>query len=343
MKLTKNDISVQVRQLSSAYRAVLIYGRDEGLVRERAEKIAHQIVDDLQDAFLVANIDPNRLKSEPFLLADEAAAISMMGGRRVIRVDGAGDMVTGAVKSYLDNPAGDGLIIMTGGSLRTSSSLVKLVTSAKNAAVIPCYEDDPGSLRDLVFEVMGEHNLKVEPAAVAYLQDALGGDRMVSRGELEKLALYIGRDQTVTLKDVRACIGDSGSLTLDMIANATTGGDLKLLDDSLFRAFNRGDNPIPILRNLARRLQKLHLVRGSIDQGIPAEKAVKTAVYSPYSPEKKVILAQLAKWSSAKLANALEVVMEAETECKVTGVPAQAICARACLRIANAARQRPGP
>jgi len=94
MKLNRNDITAQIKQLSPAYRAVLIYGRDEGLVRERADKIARQIVEDLRDAFQVATIEPDKLKSEPYLLADEAAAISMMGGRRVIRVDGAGENVT---------------------------------------------------------------------------------------------------------------------------------------------------------------------------------------------------------------------------------------------------------
>ncbi|MBT7582049.1 MAG: DNA polymerase III subunit delta, partial [Kordiimonadaceae bacterium] len=82
MKISYRDIDAQVRKLSPGYQAVLIYGPDEGLVRERATKIAKQVVEDLQDPFLVANIDPDSLKSEPGILADEAAAISMMGGRR---------------------------------------------------------------------------------------------------------------------------------------------------------------------------------------------------------------------------------------------------------------------
>lgn len=341
MKLNKNDITAQVRKLNPVYQAVLIYGRDEGLVRERADKIAGQVVADLRDAFQVANIAPDRLKSEPYLLADEAAAISMMGGRRVVRVDGAGENVTEAAKSYLANPIGDGLVIITAGAIKATSALVKLFNSAKNAAAIACYEDNQGDLQNLIFEVMGQHNLELDPDASAYLQGNLGGDRLVSRGELEKLALYMGTSedrQTVSLDDARACVGDSGTLTLDMIATATTGGDLKVLDDTLFKAFNRGENAIPILRNLARRLQKLHLVRGSMDKGIPAEQAVRAVVYSPYSPEKKSLMTQLGKWSTAKLSNALDIVMEAEADCKVTGLPAEAICARACLRIANAAR-----
>ncbi|MCK5424283.1 MAG: DNA polymerase III subunit delta [Emcibacter sp.] len=341
MKLKNNDIPAQIKKLNPAYRAVLIYGRDEGLVRERADKIARQIVEDLSDAFQVANITPNQLKEEPYLMADEAAAISMMGGRRVIRVDGAGENVTAAAKSFLSNPIGDGLVIITAGGIRATSALVKMFNSAKNAATIACYEDNQGDLQNLILEVMGLHRLGIAPDAAAYLQKNLGGDRLVSRGELEKLALYMGKcedGQMVTLEDAHACVGDSGALTLDMIATATTGGDLKTLDNTLFKAFNRGENAIPILRNLARRLQKLHLVRGSMDQGISADQAVKTVVYSPYSPEKKLILGQLGKWSTAKLSNALEIVMEAEADCKVTGLPAEAICARACLRIANAAR-----
>ncbi|MBL4802468.1 MAG: DNA polymerase III subunit delta [Emcibacter sp.] len=341
MKLNKNDITAQIRQLNPAYRAVLIYGRDEGLVRERADKIAKQIVEDLRDAFLVANISPDKLKSEPYLLADEAAAISMMGGRRVIRIDGAAENVTEAAKSFLSNPIGDGLVIITAGGIRATSALVKLFNSAKNAAAIACYEDTQADVQNLILEVMAQHNMAIDPEATAYLQNNLGGDRMVSRGELEKLALYMGQSAdrlTVTLTDARACVGDSGTLTLDMIAIATTGGDLKVLDETMFKAFIRGESPIPILRNVARRLQKLHLIRGSMDRGISADQAVKAVVYSPYSPEKRSLLGQIGKWSIGKLSNALDIVMEAEAECKITGLPAEAICARACLRIANAAR-----
>ncbi len=343
MKLNKNDIAAQVKKLNPAYRALLIYGRDEGLVRERADLIAKQLVKDLRDPFLVANIAPDKLKSEPYLLADEAAAISMMGGQRVIRIDGAGENVTEAAKSFLANPLGDGLVIITAGGIKRTSALVKIFEKAKNAAAMACYEDDQGNLQSLIFEVMGQNNLSVDPAAAAYLQGNLGSDRLVSRGELEKLALYMGSSHdgarlSVSLEDARACIGDSGSLTLDMIAVATTGGNLKALDDTIFKAFNRGENAIPILRNLARRLQKLHLIRGSMDKGISADKAVMAVVYSPYSPEKKSLMNDLGKWSTSRLSNALEIVVQAESDCKITGLPAEALCARACLRIANAAR-----
>ena len=65
MKLSYRDIPAQVKKLSPQYKAVLVFGPDEGLVRERATLIAKQVVEDLQDPFLVANLDPDHLKSEP--------------------------------------------------------------------------------------------------------------------------------------------------------------------------------------------------------------------------------------------------------------------------------------
>ena len=48
---------------------------------------------------------------------------------------------------------------------------------------------------------------------------------------------------------------------------------------------------------------------------------------------------QLQRWSKNKIAHAIELVTEAELDCKTTGLPAEAICGRALLRIAQAARK----
>jgi len=344
MKLSYRDIDAQVRKLSPQYLAVLVYGLDEGLVRERATKIAKQVVADLQDPFLVANIEPDSLKSEPGLLADEAAAISMMGGRRVVRIEGAAENTTAAAKSFLDNPIGDGLIIISAGNLRPTSGLRKLFEKAKNAAALPCYEDNQASLDALIHEVMRENGLSIDADASVFLQMNLGSDRLVSRSELNKLALYMGaqgkrESDMVTLDDVTACVGDSGALTIDTITSATLSGDLRKLDDSLFKAFNRGENAIAVLRSLLRKIQRMHLACGYMDQGFSADQAMGKLIPKVFAMEARRFKADLGKWTTRRLASAMSITSNAEEDCKTTGMPAEAICARACLRIANAAKQ----
>ena len=63
------------------------------------------MVADLADPFNVADLSEAVLESDPARLADEAAAISMMGGRRVVRVRGAGKALAELFEAFLDDPA----------------------------------------------------------------------------------------------------------------------------------------------------------------------------------------------------------------------------------------------
>ena len=49
---------------------------------------------------------------------------------------------------------------------------------------------------------------------------------------------------------------------------------------------------------------------------------------------------QLQHWSPRRLGQAIEIVTQAELDCKSTGMPTRLICSRALMRIAQAARTR---
>src|SRR5438270_9379407 len=73
--------------------AALVFGPDQGLVRERANVLARSIVPDLTDPFRVSELDEGRIISDPACLWDEAASLSMFGGQRVVRIGDAGNAV----------------------------------------------------------------------------------------------------------------------------------------------------------------------------------------------------------------------------------------------------------
>ena len=97
--------------------AVLLYGPDEGLVRERARLLAGKVVEDIRDPFRVATLTGPDLKADPALLADEAAAISLTGGKRLVRLRAAGDDCAKALEAVLDGPAADAFIVVEAGDL----------------------------------------------------------------------------------------------------------------------------------------------------------------------------------------------------------------------------------
>lgn len=339
MKVKPRDIPAILKRLDPTVRGVLIFGRDEGLVRERAEKIGKQIAEDLSDPFQVARPSLADIKENPSILVDEVAAISMMGGRRLVRLEGAGNESTEASKLVLEGGQGDGLLVVTAGDLKPTSSLRKAFEAAKTGLAIACYEDSAQDLMGLVQNVLSGAGLSATQDATAYLVDNLGGDRMVSRGELEKLVLYKGTEGgQVTLEDAKACVGDTAALGLSQIAEAVTAGDLAGLEKLLERAWTAGENAIAILRTLQNRMLRLHLARGFVEQGMNPSEAVGKLRPPVFFGERDKFTRELSRWSARKLEMALEILTEAELDCKTTGNPADVICARALLRLAKAAR-----
>ncbi len=350
MKISGARIDSFIRQPSADTAAILLFGPDRGLVRERARDLAKTAVDDLSDPFRVVEVTGPDLKSDPPRLIDEAAQLSMSGGRRVIMVDGATDGLSSIFGDLLDIETSDALVIVEAGALGPKSSLRKLFEKSPRAAAIGCYEDDGQALRSVIFETLGRYGLNADADATDFLIENLGGDRMVTRGELEKLALYAGGIQTesraaegngsktVSLADAMACIGDSAGMSLDLVAFAAANGDSSGLDRSLDRAFSEGASPIGILRAVVRHLERLHLALGMVENGDTFEQALSKLRPPVIYKFKSEFLNQMRRWQIERLAMALELAMEAEIDCKTTGFPAAAGCHRALMRIAQAGR-----
>lgn len=94
MKLSGGRIEAFVARPDPKVRVVLVYGPDSGLVRERVDRLTRAVVEDPADPFRVADLTPAILKEDPSRLADEAAAMALTGGRRVVRLKDATDAIT---------------------------------------------------------------------------------------------------------------------------------------------------------------------------------------------------------------------------------------------------------
>lgn len=316
--------------------AVLVYGPDDGLVRERARKIASTVVDDLSDPFRVAEITAAALREDPARLMDEAAAMSLMGGRRVVRVRGVGDAAVVGLEDVLAQAsATDVLVVVEAGDLGPRSKLRKLFEDAAAGAALACYADDARTLSALIRETLSESGLTATPDAMAYLADHLGSDRMLSRMELDKLITYaMGADQ-VTLEDAVSVVGDGAAATLDDVAFSTAEGNLRALDRAVQRAFDEGTNAVAVVRAAQRHFQRLHRAAGAIAAGGTADQAIRSLRPPVFFKRQDSFRNQLRAWSADRLATALDSLTEAEIACKSTGVPAEAACRRALLAIAR--------
>ncbi len=318
--------------------AALVFGPDHGAVHERANTLARSVVTDLSDPFCVSELEEDKIASDPAMLRDEATAISMTGGRRVLRIRNAGNGLTPVIGSFLADPAGDALIVVEAGDLSKSASLRQLFSRAENAAAIACYPDDVRSLEGLIRSTMSVHGLSIDPDALPVLASRLGSDRGVTRAELEKLSLYAMGEKTITEGHIDAIMGDESALRLDIIADAAGLGDYARLDRTLTRTFAAGTTPAAVLRRAMAHFQQVLATREEVARGANPEFAVKKSRPPIHFTRSRDFLGQVHRWNSEKLLQALNHLYEGEALTRTTGVPGESACSRALFLVAALAQ-----
>ncbi|MET1029069.1 MAG: DNA polymerase III subunit delta [Dongiaceae bacterium] len=341
MKLDRGQVDRFLKQPDPRIAAVLIYGPDSGMVRERGSQLTRAVAESLDDPFRVVELSNEQLKSDPVRLVDEAQAIGMMGGRRVVRVSGAGDALSEAFEELLEQHRNSEhtLVVVEGHEITSKSSLRKLFEASPQAATIACYHDEAETLAGLVRGQLQEAGFGIAREALDYLALSLGGDRGVTRSEIDKLILYKGEDKSeVTLADALACIGDRAAFALDDLTDAVCLGDLKALD----RQFDRNlveTPPIVMLRSLARHFLRLHPILDRLRAGERAEQVFASQRPPLPWPARQRIERHCRIWTPAGVGLALNQLMETEALAMRQHALAAAITRRGLIDIAATARR----
>ncbi len=318
-----------------AIRVVLLHGDDAGLVRERGSVLVRAVARSLDDPFLVASLD----RDTHDRLEEEATALSLIGGRRVVRVREASDPLAASVARVLASP-GDTLVILEAPSLPGRSKLRALLEPRSDAAVIPCYPEEGRALGASVEAMVRGAGVGITADALTLLTSLLGADRLSSRSEIEKLVLYAGDGGTIDADAIEACVADSSSLSLEDALFAATEGDLAAADRALERALADGVAPVAIIRMLGAHLSRLAAGRRSMEDGQSASDAAKAMRPPVFFKRVPSFARALGRWSLASLARVAAEAQEVELACKRTGAPDLALVRHLVLRVARAAAAR---
>lgn len=327
-------------------RAALIYGRDMGVVHDRANQLAAKMVDRPDDPFDVAQLTDGDLGEDPARLEGELAAQSLMGGRRLVRLrfgaeKAAADKV--ASEALVRHAAGelnpDAFFLIEAGALGRDSGLRKAAEKAAGAAVIPCYEDEPGDVARLVREALAKDNLSLNADALNLFVARMPKERGVARQEIERLALYLGPGSglTATPADLEAFLGVEPEASLFDAAADAFGGRIAEAQAGIRRARQEGEAGPAAVRAIGQYLGRLRRVLTLHKSGAGLQEAAKAS--GVFWKQEREFLRQARSWSLEELDRIQPEVLAADRACKTTGSPDHLIAERLALTIASRARR----
>jgi len=326
--------------------AVLVYGPDRGLARERAVALLKAWGVDPADPFGLTEISEDVVKSDVARLADELRAMTLTGGARAVRLRAGGDAAAGALKTVLaDIDSGElepaARLLVEAGDLASRSKLRATFEAAGRGAAVACYEDNAASLTRLLDAALKDAGLAMTPEARARALPQLEGDRALARAEIEKLVLYKGEGATdpITPDDIDAIASGAEPVALDDVVDAALGGDLAAADRAVGLAMAAGVSAVSVVRAFQRRLYQLHAADAVFRRGRDAEAAMKSLRPPLFGPRRTAFKSQLGVWSGRRLDDAIAETLRAETRLKRAGAPDAALISRLALGLAGQARR----
>ncbi len=335
MKITGQAISKMLAKLGTETRAVLLFGQDEALVRERSNMIAHQILDNLNDPFRVSDLAMADVVSDPARLADEAAAMSLTGGSRLVRLRDATDAATEALATALDQTASHSLIIVTAGDLAVKSKLRSLCEGHLQVAAVACYAEDARTLAQGLRKRAETQGYTLDQDTAEAIVASAGAERDVAKNELDKLILFAGSEtRRLDLVMVNAVCAERGAGEFAELVASVCDGKAGLADEHINRLYADGENGIGLLRVVSRRLWQLANAQAAIAEGMSADTCAERTLGRMAWKEKPAFMRQLSRWSAPRLTTALARVMQAERDGKQTGADQNLLAARALLALA---------
>lgn len=318
----------------------LIYGPDPGLVNERVRNLVRNVAGSLDDPFSIVRLNESDLSGDPGRLSDEANALTFGGSRRIVWIDAAGQSTAKAIEVLADS-ATQALVVIAADNLKPSSKLRKFAETKKFAVSIPCFADDLGSLNNVLDQELKKNTLTITPDARHFFISLLGADRQLSRREIEKLCLYAAKKSEITADDVRQISGDATAPALDILCDAVGEGDIVQADRLYNRTIAAGTNPTAVIGQLIRHFTMLHWAASqSVHRGSDARSYIKQ--YRPPLFFKRVrsVEQQSGLWSHEDLKSALILLQQAESQCRQSKLPSEAMAERALFSLAMSAKRR---
>jgi len=336
MKLSVSKSAAFVDSPDKTLTLFLLYGPDAGLVRERGDALARKFVSDLSDPFAVAELGSETLAGDAARLADELAAIPMLGGFRLVRVRDAGDAMFTAVDQLLDAPPkGACAAILEAGDLDKRSKLRARIEDDSRSIAIPCYPEEGFALEKSVQAMLKTDGFIIEREALERLTALLPPDRIGIRHEVDKLITFALKSdpKRITLEDVEATLSDAAAETIDEAVWAAASVNLPRLDAALARLEVEDIQPVTLLRAMQRHLLRLYEVRAAMAGGASQEEAIRNLRPPVFFKREAQMREQARRWSLPALSEALRALVEAEARSKSTGFPAALLVSRALLGI----------
>lgn len=331
--LAENDIASLLKRGEAASNGILVFGNDEAGIAAVTRKIVASFSADEEPLHIPAN----SLRDDPTQLEDAFKAMSLLGGRRLILVEGCEETHARFLEPVIGAGSSGNIVVMRAGNLTKTSKLREAATAASRFHVVAVYEDTPQAVSTRVLNLARQQGAAFAEGAVERFLQLAGSSRGQVESEFEKLLLYCWPSKSMTRDDVEASCGEQASFDVDVLSSAILDGDLETCD-RIFEAMRADGDWKQVLILLQMQFARLENIRAEMAGGSDMERAFRSAKPPVFFAQQKTIARQLKTFTLEDLNQFGLALQTAILASRQLADLAEAVVSRAILSMARKAQ-----
>ena len=317
---------------------VLIYGPNEGLIRDHISKIKSDYLRNVD--FEEISITGKSLDLNPDILETSANSISMFNSYKIIILESLKDKNMSELEDVINSAPTQTMLIVKADNLKKTSKLRKLFESNALCYALACYEDDAKSMMKLIDNFVKENNIAFDRDIKNYLMQTLSNDRMISFNELQKISLfYTNADPAPNIEEIKNLLNDTSSNNLQKMNESVMYGNTSKSSNIINKLLSEGNNPISILRSLINYLKRVQRVKVEMKKGSNFDTAIKFLRPPLFWKDKDNFQQHCVRWPLNKIERNLSQLLNTEIDCKTNNKLSSILCERSILTICHEGKQ----
>ena len=274
----------------------LLYGSNTGLIEETLDKIIKPnfskniYLYDEKEILVSENDFKEKIFNKSFFEEDKLIIISRCT-----------DKILNLIKDVIEKKVEDLKIVMKSDVLEKKSKLRIFFEKNAQTIIVPFYEDNHQTLLFFAQNYMRENNIKISSQNVNIIIDRSKGNRINLKNELEKIANYSFKKQTIELDEVIKLTNLAENYSISEMVDQCLSGNNKKTINILNENNPSLEDNIVIVKSFLYKLKRLKILKEIEEESNNTEKAI--ATYKPpiFWKDKEIVKHQLKIWSKEKI------------------------------------------
>jgi DNA polymerase III subunit delta len=314
MKAEEFNRAVDKGEIASLY---LLYGDEPYLVERAVKKLMDRTVDPSFRDFNLNVFYGNEVKGDEVFTA--AQTLPMFAERRVVLIKKGGDLSAAAMEillSYLQDPSPTTCLILQAEKVDGRKKFY--AEFKKRGEAVEFKRPYENQLGPYVRDEVRAAGKKIDSAAAELLGYLVGNNLQELVSQIEKLCVYCGKKELVTVEDVKAIVSDTKVESVFEFTDALGSKDQAKALRMLTTLLQDGEAPLRVLGGVARHYRQLWQVRELLDRKVSSGDMAKAAGINPYFLKK--VTEQARNYQVSELKQVFERMLELDLAFKSGGI-----------------------